>query len=275
MGYLVFHNAKINLGLQIRNKRDDGYHNIESYFVPITVKDVLEFVPTDTSELTYENLGQDIPGDFKDNLCFKAYDLLKEKLSNKGGKLYMFKNIPMGAGLGGGSADGTFMLKLLNDYFELGLSVKSLEDYSLKLGSDCPFFVKNEGCLIYGRGEVMEKFSMDFSSYELLVVNPGLHIGTKEAYAGVVPNDEQPSIKTILSNPIENWKDSLNNDFEYSILKKYTELSDIKQVLYSSGAIYASMTGSGSTMFGIYKKCTVPENVKEFNSYWNRKAAFI
>ncbi len=250
---LKFPNAKINLGLNIISKREDGYHDIESCFYPIPLKDALEIIPS--NNLNFETTGLKIPGDSNDNLVLKAFELLNEDFDLPTLEIILHKNIPMGAGMGGGSADGAFMLTLLNDYFELNISTQELEQYALKLGSDCPFFIENKPKLVSGRGEVFENTKLDLSGYYLALVYPDIHISTGVAYGGVKPQKPEISVKEIIEQyPIEEWNKLLKNDFESGVFNKFPILQDIKNKLYENGAIYASMTGSGSTIFGIFKE---------------------
>lgn len=248
---LLFPNAKINLGLNIVSKREDGFHNIESCFYPIPWHDSLEVI--EAASFAFHAYGLDIPGDTSSNLCVKAYDLLKADFDIPPIEIHLLKKIPMGAGMGGGSADGAFTLKLINDLFKLGLSNSKLETYALQLGSDCPFFIKNQPVIAKGRGEQLESITLDLSGYHLAIHNPGIHISTKEAYAGITPNQPTHSIKEVLSTPMEAWKDHLVNDFEASIFINHPAIAQLKKDMYQAGAIYASMTGSGSTVFGLFK----------------------
>ena len=248
---LTFPNAKINLGLNITAKRKDGYHDIASCFYPIPLKDALEIIPAEI--FSFEITGLRIPGSTNDNLILKAYELLKADYQLPPIEIMLHKNIPMGAGLGGGSADGAFMLSLLNDYFNLKISIKNLASYALLLGSDCPFFIENKPKLVSGRGEIFEDITLDLSGYYLALMYPDIHISTAEAYQGVKPQQAEISIKELLQHyPIGEWKGKLINDFERGIFEKYPQLYTIKNKLYDAGALYASMTGSGSTIFGIF-----------------------
>jgi 4-diphosphocytidyl-2-C-methyl-D-erythritol kinase len=258
---LKFPNAKINLGLNITSKRVDGYHEIESCFYPIPLKDALEIIPS--NKLSFETSGLEIPGDSDHNLVLKAFNLLQADFDLSAIDITLYKNIPMGAGMGGGSADGAFMLNLLNDYFKLDIAIEKLEEYALQLGSDCPFFIENNPKLVAGRGEIFESTSLDLSGYYLALVYPDIHIGTAEAYNGVKPQESKISVQDVIENHfIEDWKDILKNDFEEGIFLKYPQLKEIKSGLYNSGAIYASMTGSGSTIFGIFSKFTDLHNIE-------------
>ena len=285
---IVFPNCKINLGLHILNKREDGYHNLETVFYPVQLRDALEVVRRDdgrqmtddthhsplSTHISFSSTGLTITGDEANNLCIKAYHLLKKDFpALPPVQMHLHKAIPMGAGLGGGSADGAFALKLLNEKFQLGLSTQQLIDYALQLGSDCPFFIVNKPCYATGRGEKLETVELDLSAYHFAIVNPGIHVNTGWAFAQLNSNgsgrsfdssqDEHPDPKSIIQQPIETWKDQLINDFEEPVSKAHPEIATIKQQLYDAGAVYASMTGSGSTVFGIFEENPVlkfPEN---------------
>ncbi len=249
---ISFPNAKINLGLNITEKRADGYHNISSCFYPISLKDALEIFPSKKS--SFQSTGLPIPGDKADNLVWKAYQLLKKKYDLPEIDIILHKVIPMGAGIGGGSADAAFMLTMLNEYFSLNLSIEKLEGYALQLGSDCPFFIENSPKYVKGRGEIMELVNIQLEGYYLGLVFPGVHVSTKEAYSGVIPKTPELSVKGIIENyPISDWRELLSNDFEESVTSRINELQMIKEKLYEAGALYASMTGSGSTFYGIFK----------------------
>jgi 4-diphosphocytidyl-2-C-methyl-D-erythritol kinase len=255
----VFPNSKINLGLRILRKRSDGYHDLETIFYPIPLTDVLEInkyaVYQEKFTIPFSKSGFVIDADSSDNLCVKAFRLLRKdfpKMTNV--QMHLHKAVPAGAGLGGGSADAAFTLLLLNDLFDLGLSQQQLLHYALKLGSDCPFFILNKPCYATSRGEVLEPIELDLSAYQIVVVNPGIHINTGRAFLDIKPTLQEISIKEITSWPIERWKDELVNDFEQSAFIHHPEIVEIKDKLYIGGAIYASMTGSGSTVYGIFKK---------------------
>ncbi|MFK7953258.1 MAG: 4-(cytidine 5'-diphospho)-2-C-methyl-D-erythritol kinase [Ekhidna sp.] len=248
---ITFPNAKINLGLSILSKREDGFHDIESCFYPIDLKDVLEI--NKSSQFSFHSHGLDIPGDSQSNLCIKAYQLIHSDFNIPPVEINLLKKIPMGAGLGGGSADGAFTLKMLNDLFELNMSSQQLEEYALQLGSDCPFFIQNKPSIATGRGEILSELELDLSSYRIEIINPNIHISTKEAYAGVSPNTPSTSISKILSKPVSEWSNYLINDFENSVFPNHPKIENVKKEMYQRGAAYASMTGSGSTVFGIFK----------------------
>ena len=250
---ILFPNCKINLGLNIVKKRDDGYHDIETVFFPVHLKDSLEIIEKEKFE--FSTSGFSIEGEQDKNLCIKAYDLLKKDFPQLPAvQMHLHKAIPMGAGLGGGSADGAFTLKLLNKKFDLSLSEKHLINYSLKLGSDCPFFILNKPCFATSRGEILERTKLDLSAYKFLVVKPPIHISTAWAFSTIKPNQPVKSIKQIIQQSISTWKAELINDFEKPVFTKYPEIKNIKDKLYDAGAIYASMSGSGSAVYGIFKK---------------------
>ena len=284
---IVFPNCKINLGLHILNKREDGYHNLETIFYPLPLRDALEIILRDDgrrttddktlsggkilsevegsagviersrdNDVNFSSTGLQIAGDEANNLCIKAYHLLKKDFPHLPPiQMHLHKAIPMGAGLGGGSADGAFALKLLNEKFQLGISKERLIDYALQLGSDCPFFIINKSCYATSRGEILESVDLDLSSYKFAIVNPGIHVNTGWAFAQLqLNNSDRPDLKQIIRQPVSTWKDQLINDFEEPVCKAHPEIANIKQQLYHAGALYTSMTGSGSTVFGIFEK---------------------
>ncbi len=258
---LIFPNCKINLGLNIIRKRSDGYHDLETIFYPVELKDALEInrqpstVNRQPSTANFASSGLTINGSVIDNLCVKAYQLLKTDFPGLPSiKMHLHKVIPMGAGLGGGSADGAFTLKLLNNKFQLQLTEEQLINYALQLGSDCPFFIVNKPCFATGRGEIMQPINLDLSAYLLVIINPKIHIGTGWAFGNIVPQVPKKSLQQIIQQPIETWKEELVNDFEKPATNQYPEIGKIKEILYQQGAIYSAMTGSGSTVFGIFHK---------------------
>lgn len=259
---VLFPNCKINLGLHITRKREDGYHDLETIFYPIGIKDVLEIIhaPHPVQDVNFSSSGLAIQGNPSDNLCIKAYQLLKKGYPQLPAiQMHLHKQIPMGAGLGGGSADGAFTLKLLNQLFHLEISEEQLIQYALDLGSDCPFFIINQACFGKGRGELLERISLDLSQYQFLIVNPGIHIGTGWAFSQINPKPVEQSLVSLINQPIATWKNSLSNDFEAPVMAHYPEIAQIKNDLYQAGALYASMSGSGSTLFGIFEKGLIPK----------------
>jgi 4-diphosphocytidyl-2-C-methyl-D-erythritol kinase len=260
---LLFPNCKINLGLNITRKREDGYHDLETVFYPVQWQDALEGIKSEftseASEVIFTSSGLTIAGDPNNNLCVKAYHLLKKDFPELPAvQLHLHKMIPMGAGLGGGSADGAYALRLINDLCRLSLTKEQLIHYALQLGSDCPFFILNKPCWATGRGEKMEEIALDLSAYQFLIVHPQIHVSTADAFSQITPHVPQRSIKEIIQQPVATWRDSLCNDFESGIVSKHTTIGLIKDRLYAEGAIYASMTGSGSAVYGLFQKNSKP-----------------
>jgi 4-diphosphocytidyl-2-C-methyl-D-erythritol kinase len=255
---ILFPNSKINLGLHILRKRSDGYHDLETCFYPILWHDALEIIHGDDNiDFKFSSSGISLDIDPKENICYKAYRLLLADFPKLPSiKFHLHKNIPSGAGLGGGSADGAFTLLLLNEKFKLDLKEEHLLEYALQLGSDCPFFIKNKPCIATGRGEKLVQTSVDLSAFDIVLINPNIHVDTGAAFSKIITNDERPSIDDALKQPIQQWKDLVFNDFELSVFQSFPEIASIKSVLYNEGAIYASMTGSGSTVYGIFEKGT-------------------
>lgn len=263
---ISFPNAKINLGLYITSKRGDGYHNIETIFYPAPIYDMLELVRRSTAQqddCIIHLYGLPVHGNTADNLCVKAYHLLKKDFPLLPPvDVHLYKNIPMGAGLGGGSADGACMLSLLNEKFLLNIDEETLCRYALQLGSDCPFFIINKPCIAKGRGEIMEPIALNLQGYYLMLVNPSIHISTAQAFSSIQPAMPEKNIHDIISMPISAWKDILINDFEKSVFTLHPQIAGIKQQLYNAGAVYASMTGTGSTVYGLFeKKIDKPETL--------------
>lgn len=249
---ISFPNAKINLGLYITGKRNDGYHNLESIFYPVKCCDALEFVPAES--LTFSGTGIPIPGNETENLCLKAWHLLRKDFSRITPlNIHLHKMIPMGAGLGGGSADGAFMIKMLNNHFNLNLSISQQQNYAAQLGSDCPFFIENTPAFVSGRGEFTEPSVLNLKGWFIVLVFPGIHVSTKVAFANIKPKPAAINLKSLHEIPVSLWKDKLHNQFEDSVFEKHPEISDIKESLYHSGAVYASMSGSGSSVYALFE----------------------
>lgn len=267
---IVFPNGKINLGLFVHGKRTDGYHNLETVFYPVNIRDILEIIPLSEDKsaeskkedwINFVCTGLPVDGNINDNLCVKAFYLLKKDFpALPAVHIHLHKVIPMGAGLGGGSADGAFTLKLINEKFGLNLATRQLIDYAIQLGSDCPFFIINKPCYATGRGEVLEEITLDLSAYSFVIVNPGIHINTRWAFSAISSSVSGTSrfrdknVKDMVLQPVETWKEVLVNDFEIAVFEKYPEVESIKKYLYDQGAIYAAMSGSGSTVFGMYPR---------------------
>src|SRR6478735_2574455 len=248
---ILFPNAKINLGLNITERRPDGYHNLESVFYPVNWCDALEILPA--PETVFSSSGIEIPGNPESNLCLKAYELLKADFKIGPVKMHLHKNIPIGAGLGGGSADSAFALKGLNELFELNLTPEQLENYARKLGADCAFFIQNKPVFAKEKGDVFEPVSLDLKGYECFIVYPEIHITTAEAYGKIKPAAAEVPVKNAIQNGMETWPKTVTNDFETALFQTYPILPKLKERLYAAGAIYASMTGSGSAVFGLFK----------------------
>ena len=263
-----FPNCKINLGLHIVGKRADGFHNLETVFYPVPFKDALESIPSTNTEIEFTATGLAVYGKAADNLCVKAYDLLKKDFPELPAvKIHLHKSIPLGAGLGGGSADAAFMLKLLNEKYKLNLSTSTLLTYALQLGSDCPFFIINKPCFATGRGEVLEEIKIDLSTYKIVLINPGIHINTGWAFSNITPALQAKSIREIIQQSIKTWKAELKNDFETAVFTAHPAIKEIKESLYAQGAIYAAMSGSGSTVFGIFDANTGSVSLKDSNYF--------
>jgi 4-diphosphocytidyl-2-C-methyl-D-erythritol kinase len=256
---VVFPNCKINIGLNILGKREDGYHNLQTIFFPAAVNDVLEIIEYDGEEdVQFSSSGIHVPGKAENNLCIKAYHLLKKDFPNLPHvQMHLHKSIPMGAGLGGGSADAAFALQLLNRKFSLDLSKKQLLENALQLGSDCPFFIINKPCFATGRGEILEPVELNLSAYKIFIINPGIHISTSLAFSQITVSENKEDLQQLIAKPITNWKETIFNDFEKEVFEIYPEIGAIKNELYNQGALFASMSGSGSTLYGIFKKDAV------------------
>lgn len=269
---ICFPSCKINLGLRITQKRADGFHALETVFFPISIKDALEIIiepDTSAAPITFTSSGLAINGDPSDNLCFKAYGLLKKDYpSIPNIKMHLHKKIPMGAGLGGGSSDGAFTLVTLNQLFNLQLSEQALLNYALQLGSDCPFFIINTPAFATGRGEILTPTKVDLSGYSIVIVNPGIAISTKLAFSLITPKIPDNNVAAVIQQPISTWKDVLINDFEQPIFNSFPELANIKETLYQKGAAYASMTGTGSTVYGIFPTSMMDTLSFDFPSHY-------
>lgn len=254
---ITFPNCKINLGLHITRKRADGYHDLESIFYPVpAMKDALEMVSAATQETTIQLSGLPVPGNEKNNLVWKAWQLLEARYPDKMLPLdmYLCKGIPMGAGLGGGSADGAFALKMINELCGLALSNEALAALALELGSDCPFFIYNSPQYATGRGEQLAPIALDLSAYSLQIICPEVHVSTAGAFGMIKHAPAANDLREVVKLPVGEWKDLMVNDFEAPVFAKHPELKEIKEQLYKDGALYASMSGSGSALFGIFEK---------------------
>jgi 4-diphosphocytidyl-2-C-methyl-D-erythritol kinase len=258
--------CKINLGLQIINKRSDGYHDLLTCFYPLPWTDILEIMHADSFAFTCS--GNHIPGPAEANLCIKAYELLQRNFDLSPVKIHLHKIIPTGAGLGGGSADAAYTLRLLNDLFRLQLSQQTLMDYAAKLGSDCAFFIQDNPMFGKGRGEILTKIAVDLRGKYLMLVKPDIHVSTAEAFAGIRPQQPQQALQEVLRLPTADWKLILKNDFEDTVFGKHPSIQLIKEKLYSIGAEYASMSGTGSAVFGIFDAEVELENHFPHTTVW-------
>ncbi|NCC98599.1 MAG: 4-(cytidine 5'-diphospho)-2-C-methyl-D-erythritol kinase [Bacteroidia bacterium] len=259
-------NAKINLGLSIVGKRPDGYHNIETIFYPIPLCDSLSIELAQTNGFKIHGIA--IDGNIEDNLVMKAYRLIEKDYKIPPISIILEKKIPFGAGLGGGSSDAAYMLRLLSDYFKLSISNDQLEHYSSTLGADCPFFIKNEAVFASGIGNIFESSSISLKGYYMVLIKPNVAVSTADAYRMVVPAKASFDLSQLQSLSIDQWRKFIFNDFESSVFTKYPLIASIKEDLYASGAIYASMSGSGSTVFGIYKKAPNITSMLQSDIVW-------
>lgn len=271
---ITYPNAKINLGLNIVEKRPDGYHNLETIFYPIHLQDALEVTKLEgIGDYSLKVSGVPIEGEPENNLVVKAYHLLKKDFPDMPSiNIHMYKHIPTGAGLGGGSADAAFMIKQLNEKFNLELSIEKMEEYAAILGADCAFFIQNKPVFASGIGNLFEEISLSLKGYYIILVKPDIFVSTKDAFANIRPMRPTQSLKEIVRMPIETWRATMKNDFEESVFQKFPEIAAIKDKLYDMGAIYASMSGSGSSVFGIFREQV--EHVDEiFNGCFCRQRA--
>jgi len=251
---ICFPNAKVNLGLSILSKRPDGFHNLETVFYPLPFTDVLEMVEA-SSATSLHLTGLPVPGNPDENLVLRAWSILKKKTGLKGhADIHLHKAIPMGSGLGGGSSDAAFFLNGCNEFYGLHLTEKELADMAILLGSDCPFFLRNRTCYATGRGEILEELDLDLSSFSFGIVDPGIHISTSWAFSRIQPRSQKQDLREIMRRPVSEWKNSLHNDFERPVTGAHPQLRKIREDLYAAGAVYASLSGSGSAFYGIFPK---------------------
>ena len=259
---ITFPNIKINLGLSITEKRPDGYHNLETVFYPVALEDALEIRtnPEAQQKFTLHQHGMEIAGNPENNLVVKAYLLLDKEFHLPPVEIHLYKHIPSGAGLGGGSSDAAFMLKLLNEHYNLQLSDNQLEDYAATVGADCAFFIKNTPTYAEGIGNIFSPIELSLKGYRIMIVKPDVFVSTREAFANIRPHRPEYPVREVIRRPVAEWKDTLINDFEASVFPQYPVIGGIKKELYHQGAIYASMSGSGSSVFGLFAAgTTLPE----------------
>lgn len=268
---ITFPNAKINLGLNIVEKRPDGYHNLETVFYPVPLEDALEInvLNEGNEKFRLYQAGLEIEGEIENNLVVKAYKLLDEKFNLPPVDIHLFKHIPSGAGLGGGSSDAAYMLKLLNEKFNLELTDETLEEYAAKLGADCAFFIRNTPTYAEGIGNLFSPISLSLKGYQIVLVKPDIFVSTRDAFAQIKPHRQDIPLKEVIKHPIEEWKELMVNDFEESVFPKFPAIKEIKDKFYQEGAIYAAMTGSGSSVFGLFK----PEDKKTAEKDFGEKAS--
>ena len=261
--------AKINLGLNVVERRPDGYHNLEAVFYPVQICDALEVFEMDEQfpsavdcDLKVTNIH--IDGDEQKNLVVRAYNLLKQDFPALPRiHAHLYKGIPTQAGMGGGSSDCGFMITLLNQMFKLGLSDEQMIQYAARLGADCAFFILNKPCYAEGIGEKLEPIDLDLSGWYLAIVRPAIPVSTKEAFSLITPQHPALNCRDVVMQPVETWRDRLTNDFEKSVFALHPEIGAIKDRLYDMGAVYAAMSGSGSSLFGLFRK---PVSLEEFDA---------
>lgn len=247
---IVYPNAKINLGLNVVARRPDGYHDIETIFYPIPLQDALEV--TDADAPSFRLAGQQLECAPEENLVMRALHLIEADVQLPPLDIYLYKHIPSGAGLGGGSADAAFMIRLLNERFELGLSDEAMQEKLATLGADCPFFVKNQPVFATGIGNIMTPIALELIGWNLVLVKPDIQVSTREAYAAITPRRPDMPLTEVVKRPIEEWQQLMTNDFEASVFPKHPEIAAIKDKLIDLGATYAAMSGSGSAVFGLF-----------------------
>lgn len=263
---IIFPNAKINIGLHVTGKRDDGFHNIETLFYPVGLTDIIEVIPLSgkkTKTSLFNQTGVSIDCEPAGNLCLRAWSALNERIAISPVKIHLHKIIPMGAGLGGGSSDAAFVLRALRDIFSLDLSDDGLSEVAAAIGSDCPFFIYNNPAFGTGKGELLEKSEIDLTGYKICIVHPGTGINTGWAYSIIRPGNHDTPLKDILKDDPSMWRGRVVNDFEQAVSGSYPVTADIRNKLYGEGAFYASMTGSGSAVYGLFEANTLTGRLKE------------
>jgi len=267
---IIYPHAKINIGLHVLERRSDGFHNIETVFYPIEMCDILEIKPADKPQLFL--YGQEVEGDPQDNLCMKAYRVLQADFDLPPVQLHLYKQIPVGAGMGGGSSDGAYTLRLINDYFSLGINDSKLEEYAARLGSDCPAMLYKRPTLGTEKGDRLSRVDIDLSPFYIFVCKPSISMSTAQAYANISPQKPKRPLQQLCALPISEWKECMVNDFESALFPQYPILKEYKEQLYHLGACYASLTGSGSALYGIFesKECYL-----QAHQYFNQLQTFV
>lgn len=264
---IVFPCCKINLGLNVTERRPDGYHNLETIFYPIPLTDALEVVPIkEETDVPYHltQYGSIIDGPAEKNLVVKAYLMLKNDYDLPSVDIHLYKHIPSGAGLGGGSADAAYMLCLLNKLFDLQLSEEKLIGYASHLGADCAFFIHGRPTFATGIGNIFTPIDLNLKGWQIVIVKPDIFVSTPEAFRGITPHKPALSLLDIVKQPISTWKQTMLNDFEDSIFPAHPRIAEIKEQLYESGAVYAAMSGSGSSVFGLFN---IDDNVPNKHAF--------
>lgn len=266
---VVFPGTKLNLGLHVVSKRADGYHDLESCFYPCPWSDVVEVVPAGVTRL--HSSGIIVSGPLEHNLAYKAWKILADEHGCPPADIYLHKLVPMGAGLGGGSADAVAVLKACNQVFNLGLAVQELLFLAARLGSDCPFFVADEPAMVMGRGEVLASFDLSLNGWHLTLIHPGVSVSTAKAFAGIRPTKPIADLAEILAQPVQTWQGVLVNDFESSVIPQLPIIGAVKEALLTAGGIYVAMSGSGSTVFALSQKAldlpAISQQVKEWGHH--------
>lgn len=264
---IAYPNAKINLGLNVVRKRTDGFHDLETIFYPIPLRDILEIIPNQENRIRFSSSGIEIPSSKGGNLVEKAVHLIKQDFDVPFVDVHLHKQIPIGAGLGGGSADAAFALKLLNELFELKISVQQLESYAGHLGSDCPFFIKNQPVFAQGKGDEFTAIDFSLKDKYLVLIYPAIHVSTALAYSGVAPELSLHDLQAAIQQPMLTWKNTVKNDFEASVFVKFPLLKELKEMLYDKGAFYACMSGSGSSIVGVFNEKPAIQLADHFSSW--------
>ncbi|MFV0507581.1 MAG: 4-(cytidine 5'-diphospho)-2-C-methyl-D-erythritol kinase [Bacteroidales bacterium] len=267
---IIYSRAKINLGLQVVRKRNDGFHDLKTVFYPVNLRDQIEIEPSESFQ--YKDIGLTVDCPIEKNLVYRTYKLLSDKYTLPSSiSVSMDKRIPFGAGLGGGSSNAARTLLALNELFSLNISDADLHQHALELGSDCPFFIQSSPCIASGRGEILTPINLDLSDYHIVIVKPNETVSTAEAYRGIRAQEPEVNLHEIIQTPICQWHNTLKNDFEKHIFNLKPHIEQVKNKLYELGALYASMSGSGAAVYGIFK--SHPSQIKTFfpSSYfiWN------
>ncbi len=270
---ISFPNCKINIGLHVTEKRPDGFHNIETVMVAAGWQDILEIVPDEKppGEIDFRSTGARVYGTKETNLCTKAYHLLSKNHVLPSVKIHLHKILPVGAGLGGGSADAVHTLFLLRKIFNLSIDDAKMMEYSIQLGSDCPFFLKSKPVYATGRGDEFESVKLKLKNISCIIVKPRIHVSTAQAYSWIRPHKKKSSLKELIQQPVSEWKNSIVNDFEEPVFEKYPAIRNIKNRLYKLGAVYASMSGSGSSVYGLFTEEKHVDTYFRSSTVWSGK----